>query len=228
MNPTPHPQSALIAGATGLVGQALVEILLASPFYGKVTVLVRRTLSLQHPKLHQVVVDYDRLDEHREAFAVDHVFCCLGTTIKKAKSKEAFAKVDYDYPLALARLAQEQGAKKFLIITAMGADANSSIFYNQVKGRVENALAEENLPALLLLRPSLLLGDRDEFRFGEQVAAWVAKALPFLFTGPLRRYKPIRSTTVATALHNAAQQSVAGRHVFESNQIAELGGKVLQ
>lgn len=222
-------KQALVAGATGLIGRELVQLLLDSPAYEKVTVLVRRPLSLGHPKLEQVVVDFDRLRDFQAAFAgVQDVFCCLGTTIKKAKSKEAFEKVDYAYPVELAKLAKEHGADKYLIVTAMGSDAQSSLFYNKVKGRVEQTLEKMSLPALLIFRPSLLLGDRDEFRFGEHTAALITQALPFLFAGPLRKYKPIQGRTVAAAMREAAQQSVSGMRVLASNEIAELGRKVIQ
>jgi uncharacterized protein YbjT (DUF2867 family) len=205
------------------VGGHLVRELVGRPEYSHVTVLVRRKLDFAHPKLTQRVVDFDHLETHGDAFAVDDVFCCLGTTIKKAGSQPAFRKVDFDYPLAMGRLAKAQGARRFLIVTAMGANAGSSIFYNRVKGEVENALAELGLPALLIFRPSLLLGERQEQRFGESVAAAVTKVINPLMVGGLRKYRGIAGLTVARAMVAAADRASSGVQVFESDRVADLG-----
>ncbi len=216
-------RTALVAGATGLVGGHLVRELVGRPEYRHVTVLVRRELDFAHPKLTQHAVDFDHLEMHADAFSVDDVFCCLGTTIKKAGSQPAFRKVDFDYPLAMGRHAKAQGARRFLIVTAMGANAGSSIFYNRVKGEVENALAGLELPALLIFRPSLLLGERQEQRFGESVAAAVTKVINPLMVGGLRKYRGIAGLTVARAMIAAAGMASSGVQVFESDRIADLG-----
>ena len=160
-------KTALIVGATGLIGQHLTTTLLDSNEYSQVFVLVRRLLPLEHPKLAQVVVNFDALTA--ADIAGDDVFCCLGTTMKVAGSREAFEKVDYHYPLEVATFAQANGAKQFGIVTAMGADASSMIYYNRIKGHVETSLREVGFETLLIFRPSILLGERGEVRLGERI-----------------------------------------------------------
>jgi len=216
-------KTACIAGASGLVGGELLKQALTLGDYSQITVLVRKELPIRHPKLRQAVVDYERLDEYRDLLGADDVFCCLGTTIKVAKTREAFELVDRHYPLALAQLAKEQDCARYLVISAMGANPQSGIFYNRVKGTLEAELRELRLPELHLFRPSLLLGDRGEFRFGEKLGAALMRATAFAMAGPLRPYKAIHARTVASAMLRAARSSVPGTHVYASNRIAELG-----
>lgn len=217
---TTHPKTALLAGATGLVGGEVLRLLLASGDYAKVVAFVRRPIPhLSHPKLEQVIVDFDDLAPHAQHFQGADVYCCLGTTIKIAKTREAFRKVDFDYPLRLAELAKQNGARQYLIITALGSDAKSSVFYNRVKGEVELSLRALDLPALRIFRPSLLLGERNEFRFGEKVASFFS----FAIVGPLKKYRPIHARTVARALlHVALHDTSVGTRVYESNEMEKL------
>jgi uncharacterized protein YbjT (DUF2867 family) len=216
-------RTAVVAGASGLVGGHVVRALLDRPEYSRVTVLVRRKLDLVHPRLEQRLVDFDRLDAQADLFGGADVFCCLGTTIKKAGSQAAFRKVDYEYPLALGRLARQQGARRFLLVSSMGANPQSGVFYSRVKGELENALAELGLPALLIFRPSLLLGERQEHRAGERIGAAVMKVAGPLMVGGLRKYRAIHGRTVARAMVHAVGQPWTGCHRFESDRIAELG-----
>ncbi|ARU63482.1 oxidoreductase [Tumebacillus avium] len=213
-------KSAFLVGASGLVGGEVLTQLLSNDTYSKVTIFVRKPLPHSHAKLEQVVVDFDNLPAYSEHFLVNDLFCCLGTTIKIAKTKEAFRKVDYTYPLELARLAKEHGVEKFLIITAMSANAKSSVFYNQVKGQVETDIRALDLPSLHIFRPSLLLGERKEFRLGEQMGTVVSKALTPLIPA---KYKPIHGRTVAAAMIKVAQDGQSGTHVYESDRITALG-----
>jgi uncharacterized protein YbjT (DUF2867 family) len=195
--------SVWIAGATGLVGTILLDRLLERPDVAQVTAIVRRPLDRPpSPKLRELIVDFDRLEESRALAGqiATHVFCCLGTTIAAAGSRDAFRRVDHDYPVALARAARAGGALRFLVITAVGADATSRFFYNRVKGEVERDLRAIGLPDLHFFRPSLLLGERRERRRGERVAATLAAPLGPLFLGPLRRYRPIAAVDVADAM----------------------------
>ncbi len=216
-------KSALLAGASGLVGSELLQLLLNSREYCRITAIVRRPLGITHNKLHQVVVDFDRLDSYRQEFAVEDVFCCLGTTIKQARSQEAFKHVDVDYPLEIARLALGSQAKKFLIVSSMGANAKSLVFYSRMKGVMEEELKQLGFPALHIFRPSLLMGERREPRFGENVAAHIAKAIPILFSGPLKKYRPIEAKQVATAMYAAAQSTNNGTFTYSSDQIWSMG-----
>lgn len=218
-------RSALVLGATGLVGQQVVRQLLARPEYQTVTALVRRPLPYTHPKLTAVIVDFDRLDQHFDRFGVDDLFCCLGTTMKQAGSREAFRRVDFEYPLAAARLAQAAGVQRYLLVSSMGADARSAVFYSRVKGEVEEAVAEVGLPMLAIFRPSLLLGERPERRLGESLLAAVSQPVSGLMAGPLARYRPIQSETVARAMVQVALRESAGIHRYRSDQIDALGAE---
>lgn len=204
----------LLAGATGLVGSLCLRRLLADPAFDRVVVLTRRPLDAQfgHSKLEQHVVDFARLEKARALFKVDKVMCTLGTTIKQAGSRERFREVDYHYPLQLGRLGLEQGARHFLLVSALGANANSGVFYNLVKGEVEVQLRALAYPRLTIVRPSLLLGERHEFRLGEEVG----KRLAFLMPG---KYRPVQADDVAKVLVEAARQDAPGVEVIESDEI---------
>ena len=216
------PRTALVAGATGLVGGHVLRLLLADPDYQHVTVLVRRTQSFAHPKLTVQVVEFDRLAELTPFPKTQDVFCCLGTTIRLAGSREAFSKVDFTYVHDVARLAARQGAKQFLLVSAVAANARSRVFYNQVKGKVEDAVRSLPLHGIHIFRPSLLLGERTASRPGEGFATLVSRALMWAFVGPLARYRPIKAETVALAMVHVAKQSRPGAHVYENEAIAPL------
>ena len=220
---TARPErSALLAGASGLVGTHCLQRLLASDVYDSVTVLARRALPLADPRLTQIVADFDRLEEGAAGVAAEDVYCCLGTTIKKAGSQEAFRRVDFDYPLGLARLFKTRGARRLLMVSALGADARSSVFYNRVKGEVEQAVREVGIEKSYFFRPSLLLGARVEFRFGERVAMAAATLIAPVLIGGLTRYRPIQADVVAAAMIHAALLDLPAG-VIESEEIARLG-----
>ena len=213
-------KTALIAGYTGLIGSQLLSILLESDNYDKVIAIGRRNLDIQHPKLIQQKVDFNniQLGEH----SVDDIYCCLGTTMKKAGSKEKFRLVDFNYPVSLASYCLDNGAKQFLLVSSMGADEKSSIFYNQVKGEVENAVSKLGYPRLDIFRPSLLLGSRGESRFAEDLGKAGMKLFGFLFIGPLKNYKAIESSKVAKAMLYFAQEEGAGNYLHLSAELQEF------
>jgi uncharacterized protein YbjT (DUF2867 family) len=216
-------RNALVAGASGLVGGHLLDALLGSPLYQAVCSLGRRPLPQQHPKLTQRTVDFARLES--EALpASDDAFCCLGTTIKKAGSQEAFRAVDHGAVLAFAKAARKAGARRFLLVSALGADSGSRIFYNRVKGETEEDLKGVGFESLIILRPSLLLGDRAESRPGERAAIMVSKAL-----GPLLRPfsgRPIEARTVARAMMALARDAASGTRVALSGELHGLGAQL--
>ncbi|GAB2473111.1 nucleoside-diphosphate sugar epimerase [Hymenobacter qilianensis] len=214
-------KTALIAGASGLVGSQLLTLLLASERYAKVIVIGRRPLPQVHPKLEQRIFGLDDLDQHRLGLIADDVYCCLGTTMRQAGSKEAFYKVDYLYVVKLAALTAGNFAAQFLVVSAMGADANSRIYYNRVKGEMEQAVRQTPFRAIHFFRPSLLLGNRTEKRLGEQIGAVLLKALRPLMVGPLRKYQPVEAVTVARAMLRAAEEDGGGIRVHLSDEIAE-------
>lgn len=214
---------ALLLGATGLVGGHLLRLLLASPAYDQVRVLVRRPTGLQHPKLDERVVDWERLAEQPELFAADDLFCCLGTTIKQAGSQAAFRRVDFDYPLTAAKLAKAAGVQRYLLVSSLGADPRSRIFYSRVKGEVEEAIAAIGLPALAIFQPSLLLGERAVHRPGEAVAAIVSRILRPIMVGPLAATRAIEGEAVARGmLEVALRDEVAGVRRYRSDEIERI------
>lgn len=192
--------TALVLGATGLVGRALLERLLQDDAYTRVSVLARRPPRREHPRLAVREADFERLDAQADAFAVDHVFCCLGTTLKQAGSRAAFRRVDYDYVLQAARLAARSGAGHFVWISSLGTSPDSRVFYSRVKGELEAAVAGLPLRAWSAVRPSLLLGQRSERRAGEAMGIVLGRAISPLLVGPLRVYRPIAATRVAEGM----------------------------
>ncbi|WP_309120260.1 oxidoreductase [Paenibacillus sp.] len=217
----PTLKKAVLLGATGLVGAQLLDKLLASPAYGEVTAIVRRPLP-ERAKLKQVVLaDFAAMSGAAFAGAED-VFCALGTTIKQAGSQARFREVDYDYPVAAARLAKEAGARRYVLVSSMGADPASKIFYSRVKGETEAAIRALQLPMTSIVRPSLLLGDRRQFRFGERVAALLSRPLAFVFRGSLLKYRPIESRDVAAVMLRVAQMYAPGTHIYENDQLHRM------
>jgi uncharacterized protein YbjT (DUF2867 family) len=212
----PAPRTALLVGASGLIGGFLLGRLLDSPAYARVTVWARRPLAVTHPKLAVQVVDFARLEERR--LEAEDVFCCLGSTIKAAGSQDAFRRVDHDYPVALAKAAARDGAKRLLVVSALGASARSGVFYNRVKGEMEAAVKSAGVEKTSIFRPSLLSGRRENVRPGERIGEIVGNLL-----GPLLgKYRPIHADLVAAAMQKAAQQDLPGR-VYESDEIRALG-----
>lgn len=219
----PGHRIAVVAGASGLVGGALSRRLAESPEWGEVRLLLRRPIpEFTLGKVRQVIVDWERLADWQAELAADAVFCALGTTRAKAGSPAAFRRVDYDYPLELGRLAKAAGARHFGLVSSVGANPRSSALYTRVKGEIELALQGLGLPSLAILRPSLLLGDRAEFRFGERVAIAVMKPLGPLLAGSLARYRGIEATTVAAAFERLALTAAPGVQILESEEIAKL------
>jgi uncharacterized protein YbjT (DUF2867 family) len=216
------PKTALIAGATGLVGGLLLELLLMSENYERVIALVRRRLMVAHPKLVEIRVDFENLESASGYDNVSDIFCCLGTTIKKAGSQEAFEKVDLGYPLRLARKAVDNGGEQFCIVTALGADPESRVFYNRVKGKVEEAIRTLPFKSIHILRPSIILGQRQEFRFIERAGIGAMRMCSPLMVGKFRKYRPIEAHHVAQAMVAAVQSGAAGHHVYESDVIHDM------
>ena len=211
---------ALIAGASGLTGHSLIRLLLKSDDYHKVIALVRKPLGAGHDKLEEAVVDFDRLPDMTDFPMASDVFCCLGTTIKKAGSREAFYKVDFTYPYELAKRALKEGAQRFFLVSALGANKKSGIFYNRVKGELEDQLSFLDYRTIYIFRPSLLLGKRNERRPGERFAQVVSRIIPFI--GPFKKYKPIRGEKVADAIMKVALQNDKGCYFYSSELMRKM------
>jgi hypothetical protein len=215
-------RAAIVFGGTGLVGSNLVKLLCASEEYVSVTVITRRKLAFDHPKLTVKIRSFAELEEGDIDLA-DEIFCCLGTTRKKAGTREAFEKVDVEYPLRIASLAKKRGIMHFIVISSMGANEKSFFYYNKVKGKLEKGLIALELPRLSIVRPSLLVGDRQEFRFGEKISEWVLKVVNPVFVGPLKKYRSIEVTQLALAMKVIAlYEKKSPVAIYESAQLNNL------
>lgn len=210
-------KTALIIGASGLIGKHLTQKLLASIYYEKVSVIVRKPLNIIHPKLEQIVMDFDNLDASK--VLADDIFCCLGTTMKQAGSKGAFYKVDFTYPLNFAKAGLANGTKQFLVVSSMGADEKSMIYYSRVKGEIEKALNDLGYPTLIILRPSMLEGERENPRMGEKIGNVVMNFLAPLIPD---NYKVIAGEKVAKAMLELAQRNIKNKNIFESGSLQKF------
>jgi uncharacterized protein YbjT (DUF2867 family) len=208
--------SVALLGATGLVGRYVLDLLTRDHAFERIVVLTRRRFAeATAPRVEAHTVDFARLAERPDLLGVDQVICALGTTIKAVGgSKEKFREVDYGIPLLAATLAAKQGAHHFLLVSSIGADAHSRIFYTRVKGELEDALRSLPFRSLTILRPSVLLGSRGEFRLGEEIA----KRFGWIVPG---KYRPVDARDVAAALVRAARDDVPGMRIIESAQLGE-------
>lgn len=206
---------ALLVGATGLVGQQCLQLLTQDPAVDAVRALVRRPLPSASPRVQVCVADFDRLEAHTEWLAADWVFCALGTTIAKAGSRAAFRQVDFDYPLQVAQLAKAQGARHFLLVSALGANARSRVFYSRVKGELEEAIAALGFESVTFAQPSFLAGERAEVRLGERIALKLGCLMP-------ERYRPVQAHQVALALLRAAKAGRPGVRILSNTEMRGL------
>lgn len=205
-------KTAVIAGATGAIGSRLLPLLLESPDYAQVRVLTRRPLRTTHSKLVEVLSDYRDLPGLGEALRGDDAYCCLGTTQKKA-GKAGLEEVDHDYVIAFAAAALAQGASQFLVVSAVGASVDSPAFYSRIKGRMERAVSGLGYGSVQIVRPSLLLGEREESRPAEAFAQKLSPLLSPLLRGPLGKYRPVHVAEVAAAMLALARRAEPGVHV---------------
>lgn len=206
--------TAIIAGATGLTGSVLLEILLKDSRYKQVIALSRRPLTRSHPRLRVIITDTAHLQEVSMELKGQHVYCCLGTTMKQAGSKAAFEAVDLEYPTLLARLCLAQGAEHFLLISAIGATSESLVYYSRIKGLCEDQLAQMNYPKLSIFRPSILDGNRKKRRPGEHIALIITRFINPLLLGPLKYYRSSKVEVLAEAMHNAAFRDEPGFRMY--------------
>jgi uncharacterized protein YbjT (DUF2867 family) len=213
--------TALLLGATGLVGGLVLPRLLDHGRWDRVVTIGRRPMPQASPAHVHHVLDFAHLAERPDLFACDDVFCCLGTTIRQAGSEEAFARVDRDYPFAAAQLARGQGATQFLLVTSIGASPRSPFFYTRTKGEVEEALKGVGYESLSIFRPSQLSGARAEERPTEKLALAVLRVVSPLLAGPLRRYRATPAEAVAEAMVSVAAERPAGVHAFEADAIVD-------
>ena len=215
-------QTAVVIGATGLTGRHLVTLLLHDPHFSNVKVLLRSPSLKPRQGLTPIIVDFNDEESLAPALQGDVLFCCVGTTIRKAGSQEQFREVDFNIPVRCATLARRQGTQQFLLISSVGANARSRNFYTRTKGEVEQAIQQLGYPGLYIFRPSILLGARTEFRFGEWLGKCLVTLFFFLLQGRWKKYRPIKASNVAQAMVNAAAEGPTGVHIYESDAIQEL------
>jgi uncharacterized protein YbjT (DUF2867 family) len=214
-------KSVLLLGASGLVGGECLKLLIHGSPYEKITVLTRSPLTtdIKDSRVDHHIIDFDHLGEYRHLMKADHVICALGTTIKKAGTKENFQRVDFTYPHEIARMASEQRSGHYLLVSSMGADPGSSIFYNRVKGELEQAVQKLPYRSVSIFRPSLILGQRHERRFAEQASKIIAAIFSFAIP---ERYKPVQAADIANAILKVAGEDRTGIRIIESDEITRI------
>jgi uncharacterized protein YbjT (DUF2867 family) len=206
-------RTAIIAGATGLVGSLCLKKLLDDPTYAHVTAILRRPSGRSHPKLTEKIVGFDNLSS-LAPIAADDAFCALGTTNSKAGSQDTYRKIDFGYSKVFAEFALAGGAKQFALVSSVGANARSRTFYLRTKGEIEDAVAALPFQSVHIFQPSFLMGSRQEQRAGEGAWLAIAKRLQFAFIGGFSKYRPILASTVAAAIIAAAKKADPGRHNY--------------
>jgi len=218
-------KKAIVVGATGLIGGFCLQELLKNSQYSQVLVLVRKLLEIKHPKLKQLVVNFDHLEKFSKQLKANDIYCCLGTSRKKSPTPEAYRKIEFEYAFKLARITSQNKADKFLTVSSVGADSSSSYFYLKTKGEVEDVISSLPFKAVHIFRPSFILGesDRREHRPLEAVLERLLKPLSFLFVGPIRKYKPMAGKIIARGMVNAANNKLQGVHIWEGKMIEDLG-----
>ncbi len=215
-------KTAIVFGATGLIGSILLKQLCESPVYSQVITFSRKSLEFNHPKLKEVFNFFTDLSSIKNSLHGDDLFCCLGTTIKKAGSQENFKNIDFDLPVQLAKMGEENKIKGFFVVSSIGADPKSSNFYLRTKGEMEKEVLDFNIPKIAVVRPSMLLGKRNEFRFGEKIGKIIMKSISVLILGKYRKYRAIKAETVAKALILIANDDSCDQDIYESDELEEM------
>ncbi|MDB5062310.1 MAG: nucleoside-diphosphate sugar epimerase [Mucilaginibacter sp.] len=213
---------AIIAGASGLIGSNLLNILLEHHQYDEVSVLVRKELPFHHKKLVQLVIDFDELNNYAEAITGHALFCCLGTTKAKTPNKEEYRKIDHDYPLRLAQFAKQNGVSQFHLVSSIGANAKSATFYLKLKGELEEDIQKLKLTTLHIYQPSMLIGDRKENRLAEKILGIIFKIIDPLLVGRFKKYRSIKASTVANAMFKKSLETDTGTFIHTSDKIQTI------
>ena len=216
-------KKAIILGATGLTGSILLDKLLHDAAYDEIKVFVRKSTGTNHPKLTEYVIDVLQLDQYAKDFVADVVFCCIGTTAKKTPDKKLYRKIDFGIPTTAAQLAMQNNINTFLVISSLGADPKSRVFYSRTKGEMEQQVREMGIPHTYILQPSFITGDRKENRLGEKIGIVLFKILAIALIGGLRKYRAIEAKTIAEAMLYLAYDLPVDKEVIMSDEIQLLG-----
>lgn len=215
-------KKAIVIGASGLIGSNLIRLLLLDNGIGEVVALVRKPLNTQHKKLTQYVVSFDDEKSYSKYVCGDVFYCCLGTTRSKTPDPAAYRRVDFEYPLDFAKIALAQGISQYHLVSALGADSQSFITYNKLKGELEDALKRLKFKCLCIYQPSLLDGSREESRPAEKLGIFVMRGLNPLLVGSLRKYRSIKASAVAQAMVTNTHKNLDGVHVYTSDKIKAI------
>ena len=213
---------AVLAGASGLIGSALLNILLENSGYDEVILLVRNEIPINHPKLTQIKVNFFELDDYSAYLNGQSMFCCLGTTRKKTPNLEEYRKIDHDYPVKLAEIGHKNGIKQFHLVSSLGANPKASNYYLKFKGETEEDIVKSGIPTIHIYQPSLLTGERKEKRMGEGVFFAIMKVIDPLLFGSLKKYRSIPALTVAWAMYKQSLIKQEGVFIHPSDKIKEL------
>jgi uncharacterized protein YbjT (DUF2867 family) len=213
---------AVLAGATGLIGSELLKILLTAPEYDQILVVARKSTGFSHPKLKELLIDFDKLDDHAGEINGHAVFCTLGTTKKKTPDMDTYRKIDHDYPVKLAQLAAKNGVEQYHLISSLGADPKASSFYLRFKGETEENVKLSGVKSIHIYEPSFITGDRKEFRPAEKILLGLFFVVNPLLIGGLKKYRSIPAKTIAQAMFNQSIKNNEGIHVYPSDKIKEL------
>jgi uncharacterized protein YbjT (DUF2867 family) len=218
-------RSAIVFGGTGLVGRAVIDELVKSPIYDTIRIFTRnKTEFVTSFKVKEFVIDFDHPDSFSELVRGDDIFICLGTTIKKAGSIKRMEEIDRDLPVTIAGLASENQVKRLAVVSSIGADASSSNYYLRIKGEMEDKISGFDFETIAIVRPSLLLGERKEKRFGESLAKFIMKESGILLFGKFRKYRAIEGRAVAMAMVQILNNTV-GKAIYESDSLQQIADK---
>ncbi|QEK52560.1 NAD(P)H-binding protein [Pedobacter aquae] len=215
-------KKAIIIGASGLIGSELLSVLLHEPAYTEVITLVRKSLNTYHPKLKEIITDFSNLSEIKEHIKADVIFSCIGTTRAKTPDLSNYRKIDHDIPIEIGKIAVENQVKQYHLVSALGANAQSSNFYSKIKGETEDDLKALNIPAIHIYQPSLLRGERKEKRVGEKIALVLMQAIDPLLVGSLKKYRSIKTSVIALAMYQQSLKEDQGIFTYPSDIIKEI------
>ena len=216
-------KTAIVLGGTGLTGNLLLNRLLADSSYTCIKLFSRKASGIKSEKIEEFVGDLFQLEQFKDDFTADEVFCCIGTTSAKTRDRSVYKAIDFGIPSAAASLARENKIPTFLVISSMGANVRSKVFYSRTKGEMEQAVSDEKIPHTYILRPSLILGKRDESRFGESLGAIVLKVTNAVLVGSMKKYRAIEADCIAAAMIQLALSKPPSGIVI-SDKLQELGG----
>lgn len=217
-------KTAMLLGATGLTGGILLQKLLNDPRYGKIILFSRASVKIKNSKIEEHLVDLFQLENYKDQFKADQVFCCIGTTKSKTPDKETYLKIDYGIPVTAAKLARENGISTFAVISALGANPNSRIFYNKIKGEMQRDILAQKIKNTYIFQPSLIAGDRQENRVLENLASNAMKILNYALIGPLKKYRSIHPETIARAMLIVANQGYV-KNIIDSEEIKKIAAE---